>query len=1398
MKPRLLARAMGWWAVGLLVSVAGAEEGGEVLGDELGGVVVERVEPLSPSVRGIVDGGVRHHLGWGTAEDRFIDVGAGVAVSTLSGNVVLHLRPLPRGDVPEEAALRLTWNSMDGEGATELGPGWSMDLLRRLIPGAFGERVLIDGDGFRDGFFAGEPPTEEDVRKLGDRIVDGWRRRTPASERRAVGGEEALRALLASDPLALADLRSRFLGRAPVSDDATTWTSPMRGERRIERVEGGVELRGAHGPIYTFDTLGRMTELALPGGAKGAVERDQERLVAFHWAQERLWTFQVDAVGRIREVAESSGRRASFEWAGPLLHRVRSDAGTWNFIWDEAGRLSSADGPEGRVRLRYDPDTGRAVDCDGPAGAHRLRWPADDRGAVEIDGPSGSGSVQWDDRARTRTERWGSSTWTTTFDPRRPLPTTVADGRRTHSFRWSDSGRLLSAASAGVELRVERGSDGLPTALRSGTERLILTPERGGVVVRDGSGRAQRWAGVQAGTTGMGGWLSGQQHSWRRTHGGALSLLSAPGGPDLDLKRDPRGFVRSVAVGGTGTLFLSRTALGHPEGLDGPGGTLSWTREAGGRVGTLQWGGQQHDLRYDERGLLVGVRSARLSLSISRDGEGRVAAVDGGARGSAELRHGPLGVATLIPPATPPLNVARDAEGRIEGITRLGGGERRWTRDRSGRVAGVEDSAWGKVEFDRDGAGRVSSVRHGVSRWALGRDGGGVVSSVTGPDTVGHMLDLDGSARPVGLRIDGLPPMTLAVDAAGRATGLSVEGRTLRLRRDAEGRVSEATGPRGTVALRWGMDGALTSANIGGLEVDTNHAPAAPVGEDRFDLAGRPTSFAGVALLWGPAGLWSVQRGGGFSTVGRDAFGRIEAWNDTRRSVRLDLDGAGALRALSIREGEGEQRWTLSRDSAARVVSVGDPQGRSLLAALDPWGRLLALHWGEARIHWRWAATGGSGEGTLTGSYSAEAGPGGKGLRWSWSPASPGALSATSWGEGATLSDGGAAPPSPVAGPILPSPWGHGPMLDGVGRLAVPVAGGTLAWLDGSGAWDGLSPPGGTPAGHRPAAQVAGAQGGPLGAPRVVERWAAPDERPIPSTLVPGLAQIDTPAEPSEVRGVGALLPRVPWAGGKGPAPAGLDHLDATALLVATGDLPPALLALREAAGIGDVGEPLEVPGGRWLLDLQERLAAPAVPPGASEPIGRFEPDLRRVVFGVDSRAGTSEVISGLPSGVRPSIPGGGLRPALLPTLPTDHADTALEALHDGPFGAADSWVRWLEEEAALATIWRLSQAPSPPLGPWAAPAQAPERWEIELGPETRVIVDGRGRIVLIDLGGDSRAAEQAYVGAEAAAYAGGLDSAPTFGPPCPRWPLGPWPARAGWQAPPGIGRSACEAWWGR
>ncbi|MEE2828176.1 MAG: hypothetical protein VX498_03225, partial [Myxococcota bacterium] len=86
-------------------------EGSSNPSSESGIEVTTASEPI-PSDPFAVDRGPLDHLGWGTLEDLYVDLGAGAAVNLFSGNLVISIQPFPRADVLPDSQLGLTYNHL--------------------------------------------------------------------------------------------------------------------------------------------------------------------------------------------------------------------------------------------------------------------------------------------------------------------------------------------------------------------------------------------------------------------------------------------------------------------------------------------------------------------------------------------------------------------------------------------------------------------------------------------------------------------------------------------------------------------------------------------------------------------------------------------------------------------------------------------------------------------------------------------------------------------------------------------------------------------------------------------------------------------------------------------------------------------------------------------------------------------------------------------------------------------------------------------------------------------------------------------------------------------------------------------------------------------------------------
>ena len=924
------------------------------VGQETGLERRERTEWL-PEDRVAIDRGPLDHLGWGTLEDLHVDLGAGAAVNVLSGNLVLDAPLFVRADSSPDARLALTYNHLDASGSTELAPGWSWDLGRSWTHGAWGDRVLVDADGFRDSLFAGEPPTADQVRSTVEDVVRAWRRATPRRDRRAAGGDDAMRAMLAADPLFFAEMRLRLLGPAEVEvvGQELTFTSSNRGHRTMEdQDDGEVVLTRADGgwEVYTVEGLLKRIEPAI--GPAVELVRESGRISTVKVAGNERWFVSHDSWGRIGAVRSTRGTSVSLDYAGRHLWRMETAVGAWKLGYDTGGRLTSLDSPQGLLQVEYDETTGRVRRASGPRGEVTLSDLVEgpDEAVTAVAGFGGRQvTCSWSSKQRLRRTEAGDRSQEVRFEAHRPLPEQVVTQEGTFGFVWNEQGRLVAAARDGIETRWSRDDQGRLEAL--------IEPGGGRAdVVRGDSGDLLGWTDPAGRRTGMQLDASGlprnierpgglTETAWR-TSAGLLRSVSASGGESLELRRDSRGFLRTVESVLSGSAGFSVDAAGQLERFEAPGGlVLSLDRDSGGALRGFDDGRGTATFGYAADGLLEGWQAGGATTSITRDTDRLPQQAGDGWRVSRD----PQGrVTDLSRPGWPDLSLDHDAQGQPTAWTD-GARAVELDRDRHGRVVGLEGFA--SVDLERDRAGRVTGVQRGSASWSLGRDGSGRVTSVTDPVGGITSIQLDPAGRPTTISAPQSLRWRLSHDAAGHLAELRGAVAAWTLRHDRAGRPVEFTGPdRRTVELTWDRAGrwrSLSWLRVPGHEasgqLEVSHSPWGPTSVGGLRRMIGPN---GAFDAWGPvdeAGAWQVDRDSAGRATGVRWRQSPGAARGTRREAReraLTRDPAGRVLAA----GPWQVRWTGDRLEELRL-----PDGSPWRQARDPRGRVRRLDGPDGR-----------------------------------------------------------------------------------------------------------------------------------------------------------------------------------------------------------------------------------------------------------------------------------------------------------------------------------------------------------------------------------------------------------------------------------------------------------------
>ena len=927
-----------------------------------------------------VDRGPLDHLGWGTLEDLYVELGAGAAVNVFSGNLVLSLQPYVRGDAVADSQLGLTYNHLDTDGAPDLAPGWSYDLGRIWATGPWGDRILIDADGFGDSFFAGEPPTQAEGRKLMDDLTRAWRSSTPLRQRRDAGGERAFRDMLGSDPLFFGEMRMRLLGPPPPpppSDEPLVWTSLRRGTRTMveDRDDGSVRLSRPDGGVDVFDKEGLLVAVEPADSAPIRIEREAGRISSVEVGGSTRHRIYRDSWDRLHRVRSSAGREVVFEYVGRQLFRLRTPEGDFKFAYDGQGRLLVMDGPRGLLQVRYDGRSGRVVEARGPLGRVALSDTLGKRSeiVVRVDrGADGVSTATWLPEARSRRIAGSFGDSETQFEDDRPLPVSHREAGVETRFVWDAEGRLLQLAQDGETLRFERDDEGELTELivPGGARASVDFGESGLVSWRDPEGRS---TAVQPGPLGRPKeWSNpgGLVESIWRTKLGSLRSVAQSEGESFELRRDNRGFIRTVESVESGSLGLKVDAAGRLTDLDTPSG-LSGSLRYGesGQLRSFSDGYSSFELSYDPLGRLSGWSGPWSKVELRRDDLGRPVGLTGAERQGWNLERDDAGRPTRLRLGElHDIRLIWDDEGRLQSWARDQGLGRRFDWGASGWIEGWTDDFTGSLSLRRDRTGQVIELQRGLGRWTLERDRSGLLTRLTEPSGAVTGLSLDAAGRaarivgPAGLRY------SLDHDAHARLTELRAGKQAWSLRFTRGGLPREWTGPGDAkVSLRWDRAGRPTALQRRGQpDLDLGYGPLGPTSIGAFR---RSYARDGSLQSWGP-----IRSGSGW-VVERNGSGRVRSvrWRDPPGSVgRLSEPPRHALqwnaKGQIVQAGDWEFAWTgphlrraeqaalgpdrfwiVERSRAGLVTGLRDGEDKSASIERDQFGDVSSLTAGEGR-----------------------------------------------------------------------------------------------------------------------------------------------------------------------------------------------------------------------------------------------------------------------------------------------------------------------------------------------------------------------------------------------------------------------------------------------------------------
>ena len=755
--------------------------------------------------------------------------------------------------------------------------------------------------------------------------------------------------------------------------------APVRGRR--SRPLAAVSDRNGNRAVFSYDADGVPTDVHHPGGYHVAVRsawtRHGFRIQGLHLTghgQEpdtRIATFDYDALGRLTDVTDASGRLVLFEYDRDERITRWSDRGqSYRYVYGPDGRVSRTEGTDGFLSadFAYDLAARTTTMTDALGHATVYHWNERHQVVQSVDALGGVTRTEQDRYGRLREHvdplgRVTRLTWNEHGDPvriehpdgtatvleynalRRPTTVTGSDGGVWH-YAYDERGNLLS----------RRDPSGARSTYQYGEFGQVLA-------VTDALGRATRFETDRAG----------------------LSVaVTDPLGATMRAGRDGLGRISTVIDPLGATTRIEWTVAGRPLRRLAADGTLEeWVYDEAGQL-TEHRGpaGATTRLEYGPFGRVTartdpsGARyafgyDAQLRLSSVTNGEG------------AAWRY------------------AYDARGALACETDFNDRVTRYRHDAAGQLVERTNGAGQSTALVRDVTGRVVERRTADAVYQFTYDPAGRIEAATGPegavsyvrDALGRVLRETAHGRSVtyeydavGRRVGRVTPAGVAsqwaYDEAGRPASLATGGGNLAFQHDLAGReINRILGPGAALSQSFDPVGRLSGQAIWACEAPApgpeEHQDTAQVGEYRSVQQRSYTYRADGALLEigdalrgtrqyavDPAGrVTGVDAATWTEAYAYDAMGNLAAasWPGdhaesapeereitgtlTRRAGRTtyEHDAQGRVVRATRRTLSGQARvWTYSWDAEDRLIGVAKPDGIVWRYKYDAVGRRVA------------------------------------------------------------------------------------------------------------------------------------------------------------------------------------------------------------------------------------------------------------------------------------------------------------------------------------------------------------------------------------------------------------------------------------------------------------------------
>ena len=904
------------------------------------------------------------NLGLGTAADIFQEVGAGLQVNLLSGNLVWRQTFLPHGLPHGRLALTLSYNSLVDAGPWDPQGGlplrWSHGYGSAVQPGPWGMMQVVEEDGYVHRFFRmvlGDAQPREDVI---ERVIDARKGGgVPPGDSIPVG--LAFRRRMERDPDFLEAMRGRFLGEGVGL--AGDYVSEARGHQLLWVAEdGSAERRRADGTIDRFGPGGVLTATEPPSGPGLTVSYTRDQLATVEVARGPRLQYTHNGNGSLASVRGEEGRQVRLDYHYGRLVGIDAPQGSWTLGYDEAsGALVMVDGPLGRARIRYDASGERVAAVDSSHGTVTFEYGAAETTLEgQAHGPAGTVSVTLElgTQVRKLTHPQGSST--VHFDAGINRPLRVNDV----TFDYDDGGHVIGVSTPQGTLRVETDSDQRPTriigptgsaiTLTAGLDgRLEGAADQTGVTTRyqhDSLGQLSR---VEHGATGE--YVTLDRNSWgeveriarsgvgsyylRRDAAGRPVAFRSPGGAEMHLRWDAGDQLVGAQAAGTARAEMTRGQDGELRVTDGRQRQLVFSGGSDGRLAGIERTGIPHRLTLfgDGQGLPAALNSDDgWSLELTRH-QGRLQSVLGGPGGVLRYEYGDHGL-TGVDVGSVRWSFVRDGDGRVTEI-RNTSGRSLALGYRSGELVWMSHGTRPAYSVVRDTAGRPQQVDAATgSALTLTRNTSGRVTDVHDGDVALMQLSRDLNGFPVAVSAGDAEPWSCAFNVGGVPHAVSHEELgSWNLELDPVGRVLGGTGAdaRGFSA-RWAGGMGLESLRGEGMDLTLKY------GENLEVVSISSSAAMAAAYRWHATGV-DIQRGDGvFRTLSLDAWGRPSrvAQPETEQVFEELVWSGDGLPVSWVRDG-------------AKITFGGDSMGRLLGFAVDG-GRPLELTWGGDGLLTSW------------------------------------------------------------------------------------------------------------------------------------------------------------------------------------------------------------------------------------------------------------------------------------------------------------------------------------------------------------------------------------------------------------------------------------------------------------